>query len=315
MKKGEFYPPEGTRIHTAGNDAALSSLAALRLAMQEKQILEAMVASCTAGHDLLLPLENCGCTAVIPREECALGIDDGTTREIAILSRVGKPVCFHVLEIDEQVSPPRVVLSRRTAQQEAQDWFFQNLQCGDILPVHVTHLESFGVFVDIGCGITSFIGIENLSVSRIFHPRDRVSSGQTILAAVLQMDVRQKRITLTHRELLGTWAENAARFTAGETVQGIVRSVESYGVFVELTPNLSGLAEKRHDVHTGQMVSVYIKSILPSRMKIKLNIIDLLGEPPKTPPEPHYFLTEGPLTSWVYSPDECLHKFIMTEFQ
>ena len=46
------------------------------------------------------------------------------------------------------------------------------------------------------------------------------------------------RITLTHKELLGTWAENAAQFHAGETVAGIIRSVEPYGVFVELSPNL-----------------------------------------------------------------------------
>lgn len=314
MKKGDFYPPEGTRIQTAANTAALSSLSALYTAMQEGRILEAFANACTTAHELLIPLPKCGCIAVMPREECAIGIDDGSTREIAILSRVGKPVCFQVLEIDDQLSPPRVIVSRRAAQLEAQEWFFQNLHCGDILPVRVTHLESFGAFVDLGCGLPSFIGIENLSISRIFHPSDRVHTGQMIFAVVLQMEQRIHRITLTHRELLGTWQENAALFSAGETVQGIVRSIESYGIFVELTPNLSGLAERRADVHAGQLVSVYIKSILPSRMKIKLNIIDLLDMPPQKPPEPHYFITEGSLTSWVYSPPECDHKFIMTDF-
>ena len=55
----------------------------------------------------------------------------------------------------------------------------------------------------------------------------------------------QGRFVLTIRELLGTWAENAARFTVGETVVGIVRSVEEYGTFVEIAPNLAGLAESR----------------------------------------------------------------------
>mgnify|MGYP002230072907 FL=1 len=45
---------------------------------------------------------------------------------------------------------------------------------------------------------------------------------------------------LTLRELLGTWSENAACFAAGETVVGIVRSVEEYGVFIEIAPNLAG---------------------------------------------------------------------------
>ena len=94
------------------------------------------------------------------------------------------------------------------------------------------------------------------------------------------MDIRavvrmkdENRITLSHRELLGTWTENAERFRVGETVAGIVRSVESYGIFVELTPNLAGLAELKENVHAGQQASVFIKSILPNRMKVKLVLV------------------------------------------
>ncbi len=114
-----------------------------------------------------------------------------------------------------------------------------------MIPARVTHLEPFGAFVDAGCGVPSLIGIENLSVSRICHPSDRLTVGQSILAAVRTVEPENRRISLTHRELLGTWAQNAALFSVGETVRGVVRSIEPYGVFVELTPNLSGLAEPR----------------------------------------------------------------------
>lgn len=148
-----------------------------------------------------------------------------------------------------------------------------------MIPACVTHLEPFGAFVDVGCGVVSFIGIENISVSRIFHPRERFSCGQMIRAAVLGTDPAALRIHLTHRELLGTWAQNAALFHAGETVRGIVRSLEPYGIFIELAPNLSGLAERRAGLREGDHVSVYIKSILPERMKVKLNVIDTLRRP------------------------------------
>lgn len=46
---------------------------------------------------------------------------------------------------------------------------------------------------------------------------------------------------MTHKELLGTWMENASWFHPGETVRGEVRSVKEYGSFIELAPNLSGL--------------------------------------------------------------------------
>lgn len=100
----------------------------------------------------------------------------------------------------------------------------------------------------------------------------------------------------------------------GETVCGIVRSVEEYGVFIELAPNLSGLAELRFPVSAGDMVSCYIKSILPERMKIKLNLIDRIGAAPVPPPPLPYFITSGHISHWQYSPPCCAARHICTEF-
>ena len=127
--------------------------------------------------------------------------------------------------------------------------------------------------------------------------RSRV--GQDILAVVTDIDVTACRFYLTHKELLGTWLENAASFAPGEAVPGIVRGVKEYGVFVELTPNLSGLAEWRGDVLPGDRVSVYIKSIRPDTRKIKLQIIQDLG-PAREPGELRYFITDGPVENWRY---------------
>ena len=82
------------------------------------------------------------------------------------------------------------------------------------------------------------------------------------------------RIYMSCRELLGTWEENVAQFRQGQTVTGVVRSIEEYGIFVELTPNLAGLAELKEGVEVGDVCAVYIKSIIPDRMKIKLVLID-----------------------------------------
>ena len=86
---------------------------ALLAAAQDGSILQATAARCDVQHNLILPLD--GMTGIMPREECALGIDTGTTREIAILSRVGKPVSFQVLRIRGDVA----YVSRRRAQQRA----------------------------------------------------------------------------------------------------------------------------------------------------------------------------------------------------
>ena len=156
----------------------------------------------------------------------------------------------------------------------------------------------------LGAGAVDALSlIHILSVSRIASPADRVRVGDDIVCAVKSRD-EAGRLVLTMKELLGTWEENAARFAPGETVVGIVRSVEEYGVFVELAPNLAGLAEPVPGLKKGQMVSVYIKSILPQRMKIKLVILHALEDEQFRFPL-QYTIQGGHIDHWVFSPPEA----------
>ena len=298
------FLPEGWLMDTAANRSLCRNPAGLWEAFHTRTILEARALLCTQQHDLVVDIGFC--RGIIPRCEGALGIADGSVRDIALLSRVGKPVCFLIESIGQQSDGSLCpVLSRRAAQQLCLEQYIRSLTAGDVIPARVTHLEGFGCFVDIGCGVPSLIGIENISVSRIPHPDQRFRVGQAIFAVVQELDPKLGRVYLTHRELLGTWAENAARFQAGMTVPGIVRGLKEYGAFVELTPNLSGLAERKNGLREGDRVSVYIKAILPERMKIKLLAIDTL--PPLNVPAPlEYFLTQGQIEKWKYAPEGCV---------
>lgn len=307
MPKNDLFPPEGMLPPEA------LTLTQLRDAAQQGTVLEGLVRCCDVEHDLRLSLGSI--EARIPRQEVSAPWISGAEREISILSRVGKVSCFAVESVSADAKgAPIALLSRRKAQEEAMDWFLQNLEPGDILRCRVTHLAPFGAFLDIGRGIVALLPLESISVSRIPHPEARFQVGQKILAAVSAIDPQHRRITLTHKELLGTWMDNASRFHPGETVQGIVRTVQDYGSFIELTPNLSGLADATEGLHSGDRVSVCIKSIRPERMKIKLQIIQRL--PPLDGPEPLcYSVTDGSLDHWVYSPPGCEKSVIETRFK
>ena len=296
------YLPEGGIINSAANKAALQNILSLQSAQQNGTILEAKAAVCTAGHDLLLDLGDI--KGVIPRTEGAIGIESGETRDIAIISRVNKPICFRVLGFEHDGSGrKRAICSRRAAQESCVSEYLSKLVPGDVIPAAVTHMESFGCFADIGCGISSLLPIDSISISRIGHPSDRFRTGQNIFVVVSGRD-ESGRICLSHKELLGTWEENAAAFSPGETVGGIIRSVEDYGVFVELTPNLAGLAEPCPMLHPGQQASVYVKSLLPEKMKIKLIIVDAF-DGDNAPSPLCYYITEGHIDRWQYSPNSC----------
>lgn len=271
----------------------------LKKACLEGTILEATARSATPQHDLLVDLG--GIQGIIPRADTAIGIADGTVRDIAILSRVGKPVCFQIASVDGLYdSRPTLKLSRKAAQQEALHYLLHDIPTGTVLPAVVTHLDRFGAFCDIGCGNVSLLSIEHISISRINHSRDRFQEGQHIFVAIGSQDPILGRINLTHKELLGTWQENAQNFSVGETVVGVVRSVKDYGVFIELGPNLSGLAEYREDLRPGDRVSVYIKAIVPERQKVKLIVIRTLPQDVPLPPL-HYYKTSGSVQGWHYT--------------
>ena len=306
------YQPEGVLITTWQNKELISSVLGLERARVAGTILEARAILCDNRQNLIVDLN--GIRGVIPREEAAIGsVADGQVRDIAIITRVGKPVCFKVLGIE--YSPdgvPEVMLSRRAAQEEAQRAWVMKLRSGDIIDARITHFEPFGCFVDIGCGIVSLLTIDAISVSRISHPSDRFAIGQTIRVVVRGIDEESCKVTLTHKELLGTWEENAAMFKAGQTSAGIVRSVEPYGIFIELSPNLAGLAEYKQGVSAGQNAAVYIKSIIPERMKVKLVLIDVYGNA-QTPARVKYFAQGDRIRNWRYSPEGC-EKEVYTEF-
>lgn len=302
MKQGKYLPEGRLGVTVCTREA-------LERAIREGTVLEGKAIRCTDRHELVVDIN--GIRGIIPREETAIGIDTGKTREIAILSRVGKNVCFKVLSR----SGDSYILSRKAAQTEALEHYMNNVQIGEIVGCRVTHLENFGAFVDIGCGVISMIGIENISVSRIAHPSERFALRQDIYAVVTGKDRKNNRISLSHKELLGTWQQCAAALHPGETVSGIVRGVEDYGIFVELGPNISGLAEYKAGIKVGTNVSVYIKSITPERMKIKLIIIDSEEKCDRRPIScQDYFLTEGVLHTWRYSPIECEDRIIQTVF-
>ena len=298
------YLPEGGLMFTPANQTAMATVSGLVTAMREEQRLEARAVRCDAAHNLYVDLPCM--TGVIPRDEGALGVAEGTTRDIALLSRVSKPVSFTVQDIvTGENGKPLALLSRRRAQQLCRTQHLDRLRAGDILTAKVTRLEPFGAFCDIGCGVSALLPIAGISVSRISHPADRLTVGMDIRVVLTSRD--GDRFCLSQRELLGTWEENAAAFAAGDTVAGIVRSVEDYGIFVELTPNLAGLAEPREGVKTGQLAGVYIKSILPEKMKLKLIIIDAQDTAPPPKP-PRYFISEGHIDHWVYSPPTCSRR-------
>lgn len=151
----------------------------------------------------------------------------------------------------------------------------EEVKQGQIVDGVVTGIQPYGAFVRMDNGTDGLVYIEDLSVARIKSPKDRVKIGQKIKCMVKYIDKETGKVNLSYKNCLGTWEENVQKFKEGMTVKGIVRDTEKNknGVFIELTPNLIGMAEYTDELKYGETIDVCIKKILPEKKKVKLTIL------------------------------------------
>jgi small subunit ribosomal protein S1 len=154
-------------------------------------------------------------------------------------------------------------------------WVKEELNPGMVLNGIVKNIRQFGVFVEIGGGIVGLLHIEDISISRMKSPEERFNIGQKINVMIKSIDRETGRVILSYKELLGNWDDNIKDFEEKQVVEGIVKETDKYknGIFVELKPNLVGLAEYKEGFDYGQKVKVYIKKIIKDKKKIKLLIV------------------------------------------
>ena len=261
------FIPEGWE---STNDELNKNL--LQKALTDGEILQGYVNECDSNFNLHVDLGN-NLTGIIPRNELeAVNVDEfGFCNPSICKNKVNNYVQFKVKEFCNN----NIILSRKKAQEEVLGWVKENLHSGMIVKGIVKNIRKFGVFVEIGGGVVGLLHIEDISVSRIKSPEERFSIGQKIDVMVKSIDKENNKIVLSYKELLGDWDENVKGYNEKTVVEGIIKESDKFknGIFVELKPNLVGMAEYKEGFEYGQKVNVYIKKIIKDRKKIKLLII------------------------------------------
>lgn len=241
--------------------------------IQANETLQGLVKKCDDNYNLYIQFEN-GLTGIMPRQEVeAINIgEEGLPRTNLCTGKVHKFVQFKIKEAKDENN---IVVSRRKVQEEALEWVKRSLKEGTRVTGIVKSIKPYGAFIEIGGGVVGLAYIEDLSIARIKTPYERLKIGQKVEVVVKSIERDTGKVILSHKETLGTWEENAEKFMTGTKAKGIVRETEKNknGIFVELTPNLVGMAEYREGLEYGQPVDVYIKKIDHQRKKIKLLIV------------------------------------------
>ena len=245
----------------------------LNSAIQTQEILEAKVVNCDENYNLYVNFGD-DRVGIINRNEIETNASSNIDlfKKNVSTSKLNKYVQFKVKGIDEANN---YILSRKDVEKEAMSWVKEEVTEGNILKGIVKSIQPYGAFVEIGGGVVGLLHIEDISVARIKSPKERIRVGQKINVMVKSIDKDQDRIILTYKELLGSWEDNVKDIVEGTTIVGKAREVEKSknGIFIELKPNLVGLAEYKDGIEYGQNVNVYVKKIIPEKKKIKLIIV------------------------------------------
>ena len=296
-KVGKSYTPEDDSIFWN------YGLSQLEEDLKEQRVVSCKVVKCHSDMSLSVLIGKYRATI----ESADVCYREKDRRKVKIQRLVGKSVKAVVKEVSiDESGKAEIKLSRAEAQRKCLEEFILKLPKGYILKATVDGASDFGIFCDIGCGLSELVPSGQLSISKL--DLFKVAQDNRHLNVIIRDNSNPERIELSHKELLGTFEELTNDIKVGDTVMGTVINKSDFGFFVALGANIKGLADpspKFNGLKPFDWVIVTVKSINVERMKIRLGIVDVIPKDEGHKLRMNYKITSGIMKHWKYSPDGC----------
>ncbi|MGM0577315.1 MAG: S1 RNA-binding domain-containing protein [Myxococcota bacterium] len=153
---------------------------------------------------------------------------------------LGQEVEVVVLEVDEDRD--RVGLSIARAQGDPFEDAMQAIQVGSVVDGTIVRLTNFGAFVNLAPHVDGMIHVSDMAHHHVRHPKEVVSKGDHVRVKVTGIDLGQRRIGLSLKDLSDDpWDSAEERYSPGTVVKGTVARIAQFGVFIDLEPGVTGL--------------------------------------------------------------------------
>ena len=196
------------------------------------------------------------------------------SRNDSLEDMVGKTVQFKIIEVDRRRK--RVVGSVRAAYKEQRDAaeaaFWAQAEEGQTYQGTVRSLTSYGAFVDIG-GVDGMIHISELSWSRIKHPSEIVSVGDTVEVYIKALDAENKKISLGYKKAEDNpWEILKRDYPIDSVMDAKIVGLTTFGAFANILPGIDGL------IHISEISYSHIASpaeVLKVGDEVKVKLLDV----------------------------------------
>ena len=200
---------------------------------------------------------------------------------------VGDEITVKVLKFDRDKE--RVSLGIRQLTPDPWETLPHRCPAGSRIVGRVMSVTDYGAFVEIEPGVEGLIHISEMTWSRrMKHPSKVVKAGDQVEAVVLEVKVRDRRVSLGIKQLeADPWTTVGERYSIGSVVEGRVRKLTDFGAFLEIEDGVDGLVHvsdlswTKHVKHPsellkkGQMMQAVILAIDPPNRRLSLGVKQL----------------------------------------
>ncbi len=144
-----------------------------------------------------------------------------------------------LLDVNEESG--KLIVSEKAVWEGKQESVISKYKVGDVVEGDVTAVTDFGAFVRFDQNLEGLVHISEIAWQRIDHPRDVLKVGDHVRAEII--NIEGSKIFLSMKKLIeDPWKSVSDRFTVGQMITGKVIKINPFGLFVELDPDIHGLA-------------------------------------------------------------------------
>jgi small subunit ribosomal protein S1 len=198
-----------------------------------------------------------------------------------------------VLSCDETAH--RISLSLRRTQRDPWENVEAKYPRGQRVTGEVTKITDFGAFVKLEDGVEGLVHVSELDWGHVAHPRDVLKEHQTVEVKILNVDPKERRISLSIRALkTDPWRQFVERYAIDSLVEGEITEIKDFGAFMKITDDVDGLihvseisdqriATPTEVLTVGDKVQAKIIGINEEKKQVRLSMRNLFG-PPAVPP-------------------------------
>ncbi|KHD89514.1 MAG: 30S ribosomal protein S1 [Bdellovibrio sp. ArHS] len=165
----------------------------------------------------------------------------GRVKHPSEMLNVGDEIQVKVLKYDKEKE--RVSLGMKQLTSDPWESVKASYPPGTKLKGKVVSLAEYGAFVELGEGIEGLIHVSEMSwTKRVKHPSQIVNVGDEVEVVVLEVDTENRRISLGMKQLqTNPWVEMKESYPPGTIIEGEVKSVTDFGIFIGIEEGIDGL--------------------------------------------------------------------------